>query len=88
MPKDIHTQDTSQQRASRLLLAMGVIVLLGALAYFGLQRNSTNAESLGCQNAILHLWAAMQKSSLQPMRCSTAVPEFFLQSSCILLSKH
>ena len=36
MPKDIHTQDPSQQRASRLLLAMGVIVLLGALAYFGL----------------------------------------------------
>ena len=35
MPKDIHTQDSSQQRASRLLLAMGVIVLLGALAYFG-----------------------------------------------------
>ena len=32
MPKDIHTQDPSQQRASRLLLAMGVIVLLGALA--------------------------------------------------------
>ena len=27
MPKDIHTQDSSQQRASRLLLAMGVIVL-------------------------------------------------------------
>ena len=36
MPKDIHTQDSSQQRASRLLLATGVIVLLGALAYFGL----------------------------------------------------
>ena len=36
MPKDIHTQDSSQQRASKLLLAMGVIVLLGALAYFGL----------------------------------------------------
>ena len=36
IPKDIHTQDPSQQRASRLLLAMGVIVLLGALAYFGL----------------------------------------------------
>ena len=36
MLKDIHTQDSSQQRASRLLLAMGVIVLLGALAYFGL----------------------------------------------------
>jgi hypothetical protein len=34
MPKDIHTQDSSQQRASRLLLAMGVIVLVGALAYF------------------------------------------------------
>ena len=28
MPKDIHTQDSSQQRASRLLLAMGVIVLV------------------------------------------------------------
>ena len=28
MPKDIHTQDSSQQRASRLLLAMGVICLL------------------------------------------------------------
>ena len=27
MPKNIHTQDSSQQRASRLLLAMGVIVL-------------------------------------------------------------
>ena len=26
MPKNIHTQDSSQQRASRLLLAMGVIV--------------------------------------------------------------
>ncbi len=35
MPKDIHTQDSSQQRASRLLLAMGVIVLLCALAFFG-----------------------------------------------------
>ena len=34
MPKNIHTQDSSQQRASRLLLAMGVIVLVGALAYF------------------------------------------------------
>ena len=34
MPKNIHTQDSSQQRASRLLLAMGVIVLAGALAYF------------------------------------------------------
>lgn len=34
MPKDIHTQDSSQQRASKLLLAMGVIVLVGALAYF------------------------------------------------------
>ena len=31
MPKDIHTQDSSQQQASRLLLAMGVIVLLGLL---------------------------------------------------------
>ena len=28
MPKDIHTQDSSQQRASRLLLAMGVILSL------------------------------------------------------------
>ena len=28
MPKNIHTQDSSQQRASRLLLAMGVIVLV------------------------------------------------------------
>ena len=36
MPKDIHSQDPAQQRASRLLLAMGVIVLVGALAYFGL----------------------------------------------------
>lgn len=34
MPKNIHTQDSSQQRASKLLLAMGVIVLVGALAYF------------------------------------------------------
>ena len=36
MPKDIHSQDPAQQRASRLLLSMGVIVLVGALAYFGL----------------------------------------------------
>lgn len=36
MPKDIHSQDPAQQRASKLLLAMGVIVLVGALAYFGL----------------------------------------------------
>ena len=43
MPKDIHTQDSSQQRASKLLLAMGVIVLLGALAYFGLTLPSTAA---------------------------------------------
>ena len=34
MPKDIHRRDTAQQRSSRLLLAMGIIVLLGALAYF------------------------------------------------------
>ena len=34
MPKDIHQRDTAQQRSSRLLLAMGIIVLLGALAYF------------------------------------------------------
>ena len=33
MPKDIHQRDTAQQRSSRLLLAMGIIVLLGALAY-------------------------------------------------------
>ncbi len=31
MPKDIHQRDTAQQRSSRLLLAMGIIVLLGAL---------------------------------------------------------
>ena len=30
MPKDIHQRDTAQQRSSRLLLAMGIIVLLGA----------------------------------------------------------
>lgn len=34
MPKNLQSQDSSQQRASKLLLAMGVIVLLGALAYF------------------------------------------------------
>ena len=34
MPKNLPSQDSSQQRASKLLLAMGVIVLLGALAYF------------------------------------------------------
>ena len=34
MPKDIHQRDTAQQRSSRLLLAMGIIVLLGALAIF------------------------------------------------------
>ena len=34
MPKDIHPRDSAQARSSRLLLAMGVIVLLGALAYF------------------------------------------------------
>ena len=27
MPKDIHQRDTAQQRSSRLLLAMGIIVL-------------------------------------------------------------
>ena len=26
MPKDIHQRDTAQQRSSRLLLAMGIIV--------------------------------------------------------------
>ena len=34
MPKDIHQRDSAQQRSFRLLLAMGIIVLLGALAYF------------------------------------------------------
>ena len=34
MPKDIHQHDSAQQRSFRLLLAMGIIVLLGALAYF------------------------------------------------------
>lgn len=34
MPKDIHQRDSAQARSSKLLLAMGVIVLLGALAYF------------------------------------------------------
>lgn len=34
MPNNLPSQDSSQQRASKLLLAMGVIVLLGALAYF------------------------------------------------------
>ena len=35
MPKDIHQRRTPpSSAASRLLLAMGVIVLLGALAYF------------------------------------------------------
>lgn len=33
MPKDIHQRDSAQQRSFRLLLAMGIIVLLGALAY-------------------------------------------------------
>ena len=30
MPKDIHQRDSAQQRSFRLLLAMGIIVLLGA----------------------------------------------------------
>ena len=34
MPKDIHQRDSAQQRSFRLLLAMGIIVLLVALAYF------------------------------------------------------
>ena len=29
MPKDIHQRDSAQQRSFRLLLAMGIIVLLG-----------------------------------------------------------
>ena len=31
MPKDIHQRDSAQQRSFRLLLAMGIIVLLGAI---------------------------------------------------------
>ena len=46
MPKDIHQRDTAQQRSSRLLLAMGIIVLLGALAYFVLTSWSTAAPPL------------------------------------------
>ena len=46
MPKDIHQRDTAQQRSSRLLLAMGIIVLLGALAYFVLTLVSTAAPPL------------------------------------------
>ena len=34
MSKDIHQRDAAQARGSKLLLAMGIIVLLGALAYF------------------------------------------------------
>ena len=34
MSKDIHQRDAAQARSSKLLLAMGIIVLLGALAYF------------------------------------------------------
>ncbi len=34
MSKDINPQDSAQQRSSKLLLAMGVVVVLGVLAYF------------------------------------------------------
>ncbi len=34
MSKDLHQRDGAQARGSKLLLAMGIIVLLGALAYF------------------------------------------------------
>lgn len=34
MPKDIHSRDSAQARSSKLLLVMGIVVLLGALAYF------------------------------------------------------
>ena len=34
MSKDLHQRDAAQARGSKLLLAMGIIVLLGALAYF------------------------------------------------------
>ena len=63
MPKDIHTQDSSQQRASRLLLAMGVIVLLGALAYFGLtlavnRRTPANPDTL----SLIHISEPTRRS--------------------------
>ena len=32
MSKDLHQRDAAQARGSKLLLAMGIIVLLGALA--------------------------------------------------------
>ena len=34
MAKDINPQDSAQQRSSKLLMAMGIIVVLGILAYF------------------------------------------------------
>ena len=36
MPNNINRQDAAQQRTTKLLLAMGVIVIIGAVAYFGL----------------------------------------------------
>ena len=57
MPKDIHQRDTAQQRSSRLLLAMGIIVLLGALAYFVLtlvvnRRTAENGISVYYESAV------------------------------------
>ena len=43
MSKDLHQRDAAQARGSKLLLAMGIIVLLGALAYFILTLVSTAA---------------------------------------------
>lgn len=34
MSKDINRQESAQQRSSKLLMAMGIIVVLGILAYF------------------------------------------------------
>ena len=36
MPREIDRRDAAQRRSSKLLLAMGVVVLLGAAAYMGL----------------------------------------------------
>ena len=47
MPKDIHQRDTAQQRSSRLLLAMGIIVLLGALATSDPEQYAALVAALG-----------------------------------------
>ena len=43
MSKDLHQRDAAQARGSKLLLAMGIIVLLGALAYLSSPSWSTAA---------------------------------------------